>query len=95
MAQQEITSEEMYGIAKRVNRELEVFPMHTHSAICEMIRVGMQHRNLAMQDAVRREQADKQERALKMQETQMKMAQDAANRTSAAQMGLGPVPVPN
>lgn len=75
MPQQEISSAEMYGIAKRINNELEAFPMHTHSAICEMVRVGMQHRNLAMQDADRREANERQERTLRIQE---KMQQGAA-----------------
>jgi hypothetical protein len=68
MAQQELSSSEMYGIAKRINNELEVLPMHTHSAICEMIRVGMQHRNLAMQAAANAENNARQERALAIQE---------------------------
>lgn len=94
MNQQEITSDEMYGIAKKFNRELEAFPMHTHSAICEMIRVGMQHRNLAMQAANQQEQKDQQDRVLKFQEHQMKMQQEAADR--AAVERLGPLqPAPN
>lgn len=90
MAQQELTSDEMFGIAKKFNRELEQFPMHTHSAICEMVRVGMQHRNLAMQDSDRREANDRQERTLKLQEQHMQMQQDAAEKAAIGKIGLVP-----
>jgi hypothetical protein len=90
MAQQQLSSDEMYGIAKKINRELEQFPMHTHSAIVEMVRVGMQHRNLGMQADVQAKQQEQQERMLKMQEQQQQaqLAQMAAQREAASRIKL-------
>ena len=67
--QQEITSDELFGIAKKVNRELETLPLHTHSAIVNMITTGMQHRQLAMQAANQQEQMALKDRSLRIQET--------------------------
>jgi hypothetical protein len=86
MAAQELAPEELYGIAKRIDRELEALPLHTHSAICEMVRCGMQHRQLAMQAAHQQEQKDQQTRQLNLQEQHMKMQQDAQSRAAAAAM---------
>jgi hypothetical protein len=82
MAQQELSSEEIYGIAKRINKELEVTPMHTHSAICEMIRVGMQHRNLAMQAQNNADQKEQQDRVLAIQEHQVRMQREQADKAA-------------
>jgi hypothetical protein len=88
MAQQQLSSDEMYGIAKKINRELEQFPMHTHSAIVEMVRVGMQHRNLGMQADVQAKQQEQQERMLKMQAQLAQLAQMAAQREAASRIKL-------
>jgi hypothetical protein len=82
MAMQELSSEELYGIAKRINKELEAFPMHTHSAILEMARVGMQHRNLAMQAQNNAEQKEQQDRVLAIQEHQVRMQREQADRAA-------------
>jgi hypothetical protein len=86
--QQNLSSNEMYGIAKRINNELEEFPMHTHSAIVEMVRVGMQHRNLTMQADQNAKTAGLQERALKVQEQQTQLARMAQERESASRIQL-------
>lgn len=83
MAQQELSSDEMYGIAKKFNRELEQLPMHTHSAICELIRVGMQHRNLAMQAAAQAAGIEQQNKALKIREQEVSLATMAAQRAES------------
>lgn len=90
MAQQELTSAELFGIAKKFNSELEQFPMHSHSAIVEMVRVGMQHRNLAMQDADRREANDRQERALKIQENHLQNQKHEEDKAAIRAIGLVP-----
>jgi hypothetical protein len=83
----EITSNEMYGIAKKFNAEMEALPMHTHSAIVEMVRVGMQHRNLQLQAADKARNEALQERAVRIQEQQVRIA-------AAAAVQHGPVLVP-
>lgn len=88
MAQQQLSSNEMYGIAKKINNELEQFPMHTQSAIVEMVRVGMQHRNLAQQAELQAAQQAQQERMLKIQEQQTQLAQMAAQRESVSRIQL-------
>lgn len=83
MAQQELSSDEMYGIAKKINRELEQLPMHTHSAICELVRVGMQHRNLAMQAAAQAAQSEQQSKALKIREQELQLMTMQAQRAES------------
>ena len=84
----------MYGIAKKFNQECEAFPMHTHSAIVEMVRVGMQHRNLKLQAEQNAKQAEQQERVLKVQEQQMELQKMAHQREAAAQIRLVSKPEP-
>lgn len=90
MAQQELSADEMYGISKKINRELEVFPLYTHSAIVQMVKVGVEHRNLAMQAANHHEQKAQQERVLAIQEHQIQMQKDAAQKQAVAGMALVP-----
>lgn len=87
MAQQELSSEEMYGISKRINKELEIFPLHTHSAICEMVKVGLQHRQLAGQIAHQQAKQEQENRILAIREHEMQQQQD-----KAAIRELGPLP---
>lgn len=75
---QEVTAEQMYGIAKKFNKEMEDFPLHSHSAIVELVRVGMQHRSLAVQRAEQEAQIARQEQALDLQRQQMEFAQRKA-----------------
>lgn len=90
MAMQELSPSELYGISKRIDAELEQLPMHTHSAIVEMVRVGMQHRNLAMQAAAQEAQKDQQERALQMQQQMLDAQQKQADRAAIEKIGLVP-----
>jgi hypothetical protein len=90
MAQQEMSASEMFGIGKRINAELEQFPMHTHSAIVEMVRVGMQHRNLAMQAAAQEAQKEMQEKQLAMQQQMLDHQAKQADRAAIEKIGLVP-----
>lgn len=80
----------MYGISKKINEELEIFPLHTHSAICEMVKVGLQHRQLAGQIAHQQGQQEQQDRVLKLREHEMKMEQDRADQAAIRDIGLVP-----
>jgi hypothetical protein len=90
MALQEISSSEMYGISKRINAELEAFPLHCHSAIVEMVRVGMQCRNLAMQHAAQEAQKEQQEKQLAMQQQMLDHQAKQADRAAIEKIGLVP-----
>lgn len=70
----------MYGIAKKFNQQMEQFPMHTHSAIVEMVRVGMQHRNLQMQREDKERADALHERQMKLAEQQMALAREHQER---------------
>lgn len=83
---QEPTAAEMYGIAKKFNEQMLDYPMHTHSAIVEMVRVGMQHRNLCEQADDRKRQSAMQERALQIQEQQVELARGEADRRDKARL---------
>lgn len=86
MDQQEISSAEIFGIAKKWATEMQGLPLHTHSAIVEMVKVDMQHRQLAMQKAHQKAQEDQQERILRIKESEMERAQQAQSEKDAAAM---------
>ena len=92
MAQQEIPSNELFGIAKRINSELEALPLHTHAAIVQMVTVGKDHRNLALQRAHQQEQQDQQERIIRIKEAEMQHAQAEQTRRDAAALNLPDTP---
>jgi len=84
MAEQALnSSDELYGIAKRINRELDGLQIHSHGAIVEMVKVGFEHRNMGLKKAFQDQQVAQQERALKMQEQQMALAKEAAAKRDA------------
>ena len=87
---QEVDSDTMYGIAKKFNREMEAFPMHTHSAIVELVRVGMQHRSLAMAKADKDKNDELQERAVKTREQEVQLMQAHQARQDAANLAEQP-----
>jgi hypothetical protein len=91
----ELSSAEMYGIAKKFTGEIEAFPLHTHSAIVEMVKVGIQHRQIGAQ----KELADKQqalaEEQLRLQRQHMDLLQATYDREQAESLktaGLALVP---
>ena len=49
-------TEQIYGIAKRMNLELEKLPMHTHAGIVTMLRTMVEHRNIELQNEAQIEQ---------------------------------------
>lgn len=77
MAQQELSSSELFGIAKRINNELEALPLHTHAAIVQLVTVGRDHRNIAMQHANKVAQEEAQERIIKIKEYEIEQQQKA------------------
>lgn len=87
MAQQEISSEEVFGIAKRINKELEAFPIYTHSAIVELVTVGKDHRNLVLKAAEMNFRNDQQERIIRLKEFEMQAEQKRQDAAVAQQMG--------
>jgi hypothetical protein len=86
---QQITVEEMFGIAKKFALQLKAFPLETESAIVEMVRVSMQHRSLQEQKAHSLAEMALKERHVAMQESQMQMARMAAERQAAAMVSTG------
>jgi hypothetical protein len=83
---QEITSEVMYGIAKKFNKEMEAFPLHTHSAIVELVRVGMQHRSLAAQREEAERKQEQDDEIVKHRGQQLELAMAAERRAAAAKV---------
>jgi hypothetical protein len=74
---QEVDPDLMYGIAKKFNHEMMAFPMHTHSAIVEMVRCGMQHRNLAMAKADKDADDELRKRAVDIREQELQLMRRA------------------
>lgn len=77
-------SEELYGIAKKMNGQLEELPLHQHSAVVEMVKVGMQARALGEQHAAQEAQRAMQERQLAATEAQIKLAEQQAQERQAS-----------
>lgn len=86
---QQVTVEEMFGIAKKFALQLKAFPLETESAIVEMVRVSMQHRSLQEQKAHGLAEMALKERHVAMQEQQMQLARMAAQRESAGMVETG------
>ena len=57
---QPLSSEELYGTAKKWTRELEQLPLHSHGAVIQALNIAFEHRNLSM----------KREEALRVQRLQ-------------------------
>lgn len=93
--QAELRSEELYGIAKKMNAQLEDLPLHQHSAVVEMVKVGMQARALGEQHAAQQAQREMQERQLAATEAQIKLAQEQAQRQRSEEMKPHLVEQPN
>lgn len=83
---EQVTPNEMYGIAKKFNEQLMAYPMHTHSAIVELVRCGMQHRNLQEQADDRDRQRAQQERMLDIQQQQVDIARAEQERRQALEL---------
>ena len=74
MAGQALTTEELYGVAKKMSLQMRDLPLHTHGALIQMINVDFEHRKLDVQRAEKLAADERQERALKIQEEQLEFA---------------------
>jgi hypothetical protein len=83
---QELQPSEMYGIARKFNDQLMAYPVQTHSAIIEMVRIGRDHRNLMEQKAAADAENALRQRAVTVQEQNTKLAQEEMDRRRAAEM---------
>lgn len=72
-------TEELYGIAKKMTLELEKLPLHSHAAIVTMMKTGLEHRNIELQNEHAIKQAEANRKA-------MDEAQAAHDRRNAAAM---------
>jgi ribonuclease HI len=86
---QQISVEEMFGIAKKFALQLKGFPMETESAIVEMIRVSMQHRNLQMQREQQESEMTLKAQHVKNQENMVELQRMAQQRESAQVVPIG------
>lgn len=69
-----MTTEELYGVAKKMSLQMRDLPLHTHGALIQMINVDFEHRKLDLQRAEKLAADERQERALKIQEEQLEFA---------------------
>lgn len=86
---QQISTEEMFGIAKKFALQLKSFPMETESAIVEMVRVSMQHRNLQMQREQQQAEMDNRQRETAMREQQLELMRMAQQRQDSSLVATG------
>ncbi len=80
-----LSSAELFGMSKRINNELEELPIQTHSALLQMLNVGLQHRNLCeqrkeklRQDAMQQQALDNQSKAIQLEQDRRNQAADEA-----------------
>jgi hypothetical protein len=84
--QTEVKGDELFGIAKKFNRELEELPLHTHSAIVEALRISVQHRQIAMQRAEHEAEMERRNQQIELQKKQVDLAMRAEERAAAAEV---------
>ena len=75
--EQPLTSDELFGVSKKLTRELEQLPLHSHAAVLKQMQVAMEHRNLTMQreevvrqQRVQEQQVENQRAAIELQRRQ-------------------------
>lgn len=83
MPNDELSSAEMYGTAKKINNDLEQLPLHTHGAMIQLLNIAFEHRKLAMAREEKLRQDALQERQMKFQEEMMQRQREAAQRADA------------
>lgn len=74
-------TEQIYGIAKKINLELERLPLHTHAGIVNMLRTMVDHRNVELQNQMQLEQIKANEAA--MADARAKHAEAQVKRDAA------------
>ena len=80
---QDLTQDEMFGIAKKISRELSEYPLHTHGALIQLVNIGFEHRKIAMQRADKERQDAENARALKLREQEIGLFQAEQQRVGA------------
>ena len=80
---QDLTQDEMFGIAKKISRELSEYPLHTHGALIQLVNIGFEHRKIAMQRADKERQDAENARALKLREQEIGLLQAEQQRVDA------------
>lgn len=89
---QPLTSEELYGTAKKWTRELEQLPLHSHGAVIQAMNIAFEHRNMTMkreevlrQQRLQEQQVENQRRAIELQEKRQQTADAEAMRNAVPQ----------
>jgi len=80
---QDLTQDEMFGIAKKISRELSEYPLHTHGALIQLVNIGFEHRKIAMQRADKERQDAENARVLKLREQEIGLLQAEQHRVDA------------
>lgn len=83
-----MSSDEMYGLAKKMNRDLEQLPLHTHGAIIQLVNIAFEHRKLAMQRAEKEKQEAQQAKVIEFQERQTKILEERQRRADADALNI-------
>ena len=83
MPNNELSSAEMYGTAKKITNDLEDLPLHTHGAMIQLINIAYEHRKLGMAREEKLRQEAVQERQLAMQEQMMQMQRERQQKADA------------
>ena len=93
MAQQEISSNEVFGISRKLNNELDGLPIHAHGVIVEMLKNAFEYRNIGMKKAFQDQQVAQQERVLALREAEL--AKSQADKIQPHLVNAGTEPPPN
>jgi ribosomal protein L24 len=85
---QDLLQDEMFGIAKKMSRELAEYPLHTNGALIQLINIAFEHRKLTQQRAEKLANDKMQEQALRMQEQHLALMQADEQRKAASRIHL-------
>lgn len=91
----EVSSDEMYGIAKKFNHDMEQLKIEDHSAIVELVRVGRDLRNIKLQAADKEQQDAMRRQAMETQRKQLEQNEEIlrVERERRQQKDLANAPV--
>ena len=61
---EQIPTQQVFGIAKKMTLELEKYPLHSHAGIVTMMRTMVEHRKIVLENEMQAEQIKANEEAM-------------------------------
>lgn len=81
-----ITSAEMFGVVKNIDKQLEQFPIPTHSAMVQLLTIAFNHRNQSAQYADHQQSMNMKQQELNQQKDMIELERNRQNAGIASQL---------